>query len=77
MNKVIVSVAIALVSTVICFFLSVAFLCFLLLIIGAVMHSHPDMTLTYKAAVPVALLAGLCAFTIALVRLFRTPVAQK
>ena len=77
MGKLIVSAGIAVISAVICFFLSVAFLCFVLLIIGAVAHSHPDMTLTYKAAVPVALLAGVCAFTISLVKMFRTPAAQK
>jgi hypothetical protein len=77
MGKVIVSAGIALASAVICFFLSVAFLCFVLLIIGAVAHSHPDMTLTYKAAAPVALLAGICAFTISLVKMFRTPAEQK
>jgi hypothetical protein len=48
-----------------------------LLIIGAVAHSHPDMTLTYKAAAPVALLAGICAFTISLIKMFRTPAEQK
>lgn len=77
MGKVIVSAGIALVSAVICFFLSVAFLCFVLLIVWAFAHNHPDMTLTYKAAVPVALLAGVCAFSISLVKMFRAPAAEK
>jgi hypothetical protein len=77
MGKLIVSAGIALASAIICFFLSVAFLCFVLLIIGAVTHNQPDMTLTYKAASPVALLAGVCAFTISLVKMFRAPAEQK
>jgi hypothetical protein len=35
------------------------------------------MTLTYKAAVPVALLAAFCGFAITLVRTLRSPAAQK
>jgi len=71
MGKLALSAAIGLVSGVICFFLSVAFLCFVLLIIRAVTHSVPDMTLTYKAAAPVALLAALTGFTVTLVRAVR------
>lgn len=71
MRSLILSLAIGLVIGVICFFLSVAFLSFLLLIIGAVTHNRPDMTLTYKAAAPVAVLAMLCGFAITLVRRLR------
>jgi len=77
MRKLLLSAGIGLASGVICFFLSVAFLAFLLLIIGAVTHSRPDMTLTYKAAAPVALLAALSAFIITLVRTVRSPAPQK
>jgi H+/Cl- antiporter ClcA len=72
MRKLILSAGIALVSGVICFFLSVAFLAFVLLFIRVVGHTQPDMTLTYKAAVPVAILASLCGFIITLVRSFRS-----
>lgn len=71
MGKLVLSAAIGLVTGVICFFLSVAFLCFLLLIIRAFSHTPPDMTLTYKAAAPVALLAALTGFTVTLVRAVR------
>lgn len=71
MGKFALSVGIGLVSGIICFFLSVAFLCFLLLIVRAVTHTHPDMTLTYRAAAPVALLAALTGFTVTLVRAVR------
>jgi len=70
-GKFALSVAIGLVSGIICFSLSVAFLCFLLLIVRAVTHTHPDMTLTYRAAAPVALLAALTGFTVTLVRAVR------
>jgi len=70
-GKFALSVGIGLVSGIICFFLSVAFLCFLLLIVRAVTHTHPDMTLTYRAAAPVALLAALTGFTVTLVRAVR------
>lgn len=70
------SAAIGLVSGVICFFLSVAFLCFLLLIVRALTHVHPDMSLTYKAAAPVAILAAFTGFTISLVRAVRGPSAH-
>ena len=71
MSKLALSVGIGLVSGIICFFISVAFLCFLLLIVRAVTHTHPDMTLTYRAAAPVALLAALTGFTVTLVRAVR------
>ena len=71
MGKFLVSAAIGLVAGVICFFLSVAFLCFVLLIMRGLTHTQPDMTLTYKAAAPVALLAALSAFTVSLVRSVR------
>jgi len=70
-SKLALSVGIGLVSGIICFFISVAFLCFLLLIVRAVTHTHPDMTLTYRAAAPVALLAALTGFTVTLVRAVR------
>jgi hypothetical protein len=62
------SVVIGLAAGVICFFISVAFLCFVLLIAGAVSHGRMDMTLAFKVAVPVAILAALSGFTITLVR---------
>lgn len=71
MGKLVLSMAIGLVIGVICFFMSVAFLCFVLLLIRAFSHNPPDMTLTYKAAAPVALLAALTGFTISLVRAVR------
>jgi len=73
MAKRFISAAIGLVSGVICFFLSVAFLCFFLLIYWGFSHTHPDMSLTYKVAAPVAFLAALTGFGISLVRSFRTP----
>jgi hypothetical protein len=77
MRSLILSIAIGLGAGVICFFVSVAFLCFVLLIVGAVSHTHPDMTLTYKAAAPVAALAMLCGFGISLVRSMRSAAANK
>ena len=71
MGKFLLSIAIGLVSGIICFFLSVAFLIFVLLIMRAITHTQPDMTLTYKAAAPVALLAALSGFTVSLVRAVR------
>jgi hypothetical protein len=70
------SAAVALVAGVISFFLSTAFLCFVLLIVGAVSHTRPDMTLTFKAAVPVAILAAISGFTITLVRGIRASTVQ-
>ena len=71
MGKLLLSAGIGLVTGVICFFLSVAFLCFLLLAMRGFTHLHPDMTLTYKAAAPVAILAALAGFTVSLVRAVR------
>lgn len=72
MKKFLLSVGIGVVSGVIVFFLSVAFLCIVLLVLRAASHTQPDMTLAYKAAVPVALLGAICAFTIAMVRIARS-----
>ena len=71
MGRIVVSAGIGLVSGIVSFFLSVAFLCFVLLAAGAVSHIRPDMTLAYKAAAPVAVLAAIAGFTISLVRGFR------
>jgi hypothetical protein len=71
------SIVIGLIAGVICFFVSVAFLAFVLLIMGAVTHTHPDMTLTYRAAAPVAGLALVCGFSITLVRSIRAAAAHK
>ena len=68
MRKLLLSFAIGSVTGVICFFISVAFLSFFLLILGAIKHSHPDMTLTIKVALPVAAIAAVCGFIITLVR---------
>jgi hypothetical protein len=77
MGKFIVCAGIGLVTGVICFFLSVAFLCFFLLIYWGFSHTHPDMSLTYKVAAPVAVLAALTGFAIGLFRVFRTAPAHK
>lgn len=71
MGRFVVSAGIGLVTGIVSFFLSVAFLCFVLLAAGAVSHIRPDMTLTYKAAAPVAVLAAVSGFTISLMRGFR------
>jgi hypothetical protein len=68
MKKFFLSAGVGLASGVITFFLSVAFLCFVLLGIRAASHSTPDMTLAYKAAIPVAVLGAICGFTITMVR---------
>jgi cytochrome bd-type quinol oxidase subunit 1 len=70
------SIAIGLATGVICFFLSVAFLSFVLLIVWAVSH-HPDMTLAYRVAGPVAILAAVSGFTVTLVRGIRSAMAEK
>ena len=77
MRTVFLSAVIGLASGIVCFFLSVAFLCFVLLIAGAVGHTRPDMTLTYKAAAPVGLLAMVTGFTVTLVRSVRAVIAHK
>jgi hypothetical protein len=71
MGKFFLSAGIGLVTGVICFFVSVAFLCFVLLIVRGITHVQPDMTLTYRVAAPVALLAALCGFSVTLARSFR------
>jgi hypothetical protein len=76
MKKFFLSAGIGLVSGVITFFLSVAFLCIVLLVLRAASHTTPDMTLAYKAAAPVAVLGAICGFTIALVRLLRSRTVQ-
>lgn len=68
MKKFFLGVGIGIFSGVITFFLSVAFLCFVLLALRAASHTTPDMTLAYKAAVPVAILGAICGFTITLIR---------
>jgi len=60
---------IGLVSGVVCFFILVALLAVLLLILAASKHSHLDMTLAIKIALPVAALTTVAGFIIALVRL--------
>lgn len=77
MRKLLLSAGIGLVSGVICFFLSVAFLAIFLLIFGGISHTRPDMTLTYKAALPVAGFAAICGFIISLTRILRGTVAHK
>lgn len=77
MRTLVLSVAIGLVAGVICFFISVAFLCFVLLIISAVSRGRADMSLAYKVAAPVAVLAAASGFTITLVRGVRSAMAQK
>jgi hypothetical protein len=76
MKKFFLSAGIGLVSGVITFFLSVAFLCFVLLALRAARHSAPDMTLAYRAALPVAILGAICGFTIALIRVGRPRAAR-
>ena len=68
MKKLLLSAGIGLVSGVIIFFLAVAFLCIVLLVLRAVSHTQPDMTLAYRAAAPVAILGAICGFVITLVR---------
>jgi hypothetical protein len=76
LSKFLLSAGIGLVSGVITFLISVAFLCIVLLVLRASTHSQPDMTLAYKAAAPVAILGAVCGFTIALVRVGRSRTAQ-
>jgi cytochrome bd-type quinol oxidase subunit 1 len=71
------SIAIGLATGVICFFLSVAFLCFVLLIVSAIGHNRADFTLAYKVAAPVAILAMVAGFTVTLVRGIRSAMAEK
>ena len=75
MKKFFLSAGIGLATGVITFFLSVAFLCIVLLILRAASHTMPDMTYAYKVAAPVAVLAAICGFVIALVRMLRARAA--
>lgn len=68
MRRLFLSAGIGLVTGVITFFLSVAFLCIVLLVLRATSHTNPDMTLAYRAAFPVAILGAVCGFIITLVR---------
>jgi hypothetical protein len=66
------------VTGVISFFISIAFLCFVLLIAGAIRHDRPDMTLTFRIALPVAIVAAISGFIIILVRsLHKEPIIHK
>jgi uncharacterized membrane protein YhiD involved in acid resistance len=76
MKKFFLSAGIGLVTGVITFFLSVAFLCIVLLVLRATTHVFPDMSLAYKAAVPVAILGAICGFIITLARTMRSRPAQ-
>ena len=76
MGKFILSAGIGLFSGLMCLLLSFAFLCIFLVIFGALSHTHPDMTLTYKVAVPVAVLAAFLGFVISLVHSFRSAASQ-
>jgi hypothetical protein len=77
MGKLFMSAGVGLVSGVLSFFLSVAFLCFVLLLAGALSHTRPDMSLAYKVAAPVAILAALTGFAVALVRSVRRGLAAR
>lgn len=71
------SIAIGLATGAICFFISVAFLIFVLLLISAFSHHRADFTLAYKVAAPVACLAAVTGFTITIVRGIRRSMAEK
>ncbi|HET9839713.1 MAG TPA: hypothetical protein VFR84_15915 [Candidatus Angelobacter sp.] len=77
MRRFFLSAGIAIVSGVITFFLSVAFLCIVLLVLRATSHANPDMTLAYRAAWPVAILGAICAFIITLVRSGRSQTTSQ
>jgi uncharacterized membrane protein YqhA len=68
MKRFILSAGVGLVSGVILFFLSVAFLCFVLLVFRSMSHSMPDMSLAYKAAIPVAILGAIAGFFLTLIK---------
>jgi hypothetical protein len=76
MGKLILSAGIGLVTGLICFFISVAFLCIVLLAASGVMHQQIDMTMALKVAAPVALMAAVTGFIVTLVRSFRTRPAR-
>jgi len=71
------SIIIGLAAGVIFFFLSLAFLVFVLLIVSVLNHSRADFTLAYKVALPVALLAAVTGFMVTLVRGIRRAMAEK
>ena len=73
MGKFLISAGIGLAAGVICFFISVAFLALLLLTVRGVSGVHPDMTLAYRVAAPVALLAAVAGFIVSMVRALRSP----
>jgi formate hydrogenlyase subunit 4 len=74
MRRFFLSAGIGIFSGVITFFLSVAFLCIVLLVLRATSHTNPDMTLAYRAAWPVAILGAVCGFIITFVRSGRSPL---
>ena len=76
MKRFFLSAGIGLVTGVITFFLSVAFLCIVLLVLRATSHTNPDMSLAYRAAFPVAILGAICGFIITLVRGGRSRIAN-
>lgn len=71
MRSLFLSACIGLAAGLICFFISVAFLAIVLLIMWGISHNHPDLTLAYKAAAPVALLAAITGFVVSLTRSIR------
>ncbi|HLJ85555.1 MAG TPA: hypothetical protein VKZ53_01950 [Candidatus Angelobacter sp.] len=73
MAKFFVSAGVGIAAGAICFFLSVAFLSLLLLATGAMAHIHTDLSLSYKAAAPTAILAALTGFVVTMVRAVRRP----
>lgn len=73
MGKFLVSAGIGVAAGLICFFISVAFLALLLLMFRGVSGVHPDMTLAYRVAAPVALLAAITGFVVSMVRALRSP----
>jgi uncharacterized membrane protein len=75
MKRFFLSAGIGLVSGVITFFVSVAFLCFVLLAFRVASHTNPDMSLAYKAAAPVAVLGAIGGFIVSLVRGLRSRTA--
>ena len=68
MKKLFLSAGVGLVTGIVTFFLSVAFLCVVLLVLRSVKHAMPDMTLAYKAAIPVAIFGAILGFMITLFR---------
>jgi len=77
MRTLFLSIVVGLAAGAICFFVSVAFLCFVLLIVSAAGHNRADFTLAYKVAALVAILAVVIGFMVTLVRGIRAATAQK